>query len=74
MTQTPPRPKPKTIHAPNNDVGPRAALAHELGVSRALITRVLDLPNLSAEVKKTVVGLSDPMPGRYQSQATLCGV
>ena len=47
----------------SGEVPSRAALAREMGVTRAHVTQVMRLLNHSSEVKGVVLALGDPMMG-----------
>ena len=48
-----------------------AALARALGVSRARVTQILNLLDLSTAVKARVQEMGDPLPGRHLCERKL---
>ncbi len=49
----------------------RAELVRSLGISRARVTQVLNLLNLTPPVLAAIAALSDPLPGHVVAEHTL---
>ena len=53
------------------EIASRAELARQLGFSRAHVTQVLNLLHFAPEVQETIVGLGDPIRGKWSGIHTL---